>query len=181
MFLFPNKPTRHYNPKSLVPLLEPAQDWVVQPKWDGKRVLIECDALGVVRFYGRLGQNFAGAWGWLRDLPLPKPWFLDGEWLRDGRIILWDIGILDGIKVCKDPYGGRLEVLQKAIPESLTLFGQTLQCVETYPADQYQEHILDRKGVTGLEGCVWKNLKATNLWGIVSTSEVNSCFKYRFR
>jgi ATP-dependent DNA ligase len=180
MFVYPNKPIRTYNPVGLLPALGDLSNWVVQPKWDGKRVEIECTETGTVTLYGREGQRFKERWPWLSDLPLPKPWFLDGELLRDGRIFIWDAAILDGEKAYREAYGPRLELLQRAVPEPLTQQGQTIACIETLPAESYQQ-LLAREGEKGLEGIVWKSTKATNMWGVTSTTEVNTCFKFRFK
>jgi ATP-dependent DNA ligase len=180
MFIFPNKPIRTYNPASLVSALGDVGRWVVQPKWDGKRVEIECSADGRVTLYGRQGQLFKERWPWLGALALPRPWFLDGELLRDGRIFIWDAAILGGNAVHRDPYGPRLALLQEALPAPVTQQGQTIACAETLPATAYQQ-LLSREGAPGLEGVVWKSLDAKNLWGVTSTSEVNTCYKYRFR
>jgi len=178
-FFFPNKPIRVYTPKVLMGVLNPLDTWVVQPKWDGKRVEIACNAKGVITLYGRQGQKFKESWPWLGDLDLPRPWFLDGELLRDGRIFVWDIAMVDGTPVYHGHYGPRLACLQAVLPAPRTQGTQTIACIETLPARDY-ETLLARKGMPGLEGIVWKSLAAKNLWGPHTTSEVSSQFKFRF-
>lgn len=179
MFVFPNKPIRVYTPNVLLGVLNPLDTWVVQPKWDGKRVEIAADAKGQITLYGRQGQRFKESWPWLGDLDLPRPWFIDGELLRDGRIFVWDIALMGGTPVYQGHYGPRLARLAAALPAPRTQNGQTIACIETLPCTAYQA-ILDRKGMPGLEGCVWKFLAAKNLWGPHTTSEVSSQFKFRF-
>lgn len=155
--------------------------WVVQPKWDGKRVMVECSEVGKIRLYGRQNQEWKlGPWGFLNMLPLERPWFADGELLRSGKIILWDFAVLGGTHVYKDPYEGRLRLLQSKIPNPLRHGTEEVSVAETHPGTDYQT-ILSRKGQEHLEGCVWKRVSATNLWGVTSTSEVPTCFKFRFK
>lgn len=178
-FIYPNKPTRIYTPGKLLTALHKPENWIVQCKWDGKRVMIDCTALGAVTFWGREQQAWGPGWGWLKDLPLERPWFLDGELLRDGRIIVWDFAIVGGQRCYKQPYGSRLAALRGILPSPITQDGKQFSLAETLPATEYQQ-LLDRKGEPGLEGVVWKSLTATDLWGVTSTSTVGSCFKYRF-
>lgn len=180
MFYFPNKPVRVYDPEKIVGVLNPLSSWIVQPKWDGKRVEIDCNAKGVVTLYGRQNQVFKETWPWLADLDLPRPWFVDGELLRDGRIFVWDFAVLDGKPVFREPYGSRLARLQAALPGVKTQNNQTIACIETLPASAYKT-LLGRAGAGGMEGIVLKHLAATNLWGPYSTSEVATQFKYRFK
>ncbi|HVI40633.1 MAG TPA: hypothetical protein VM577_08235 [Anaerovoracaceae bacterium] len=170
MFIFPNKPIRIYDIPKLVATL-PEDKWLVQPKWDGKRVHPFCDETGKVILFGRQGQTFKEVKPELAKMDLPRPWFGDGELLRDGRIFLWDYAVLGGKEVFKTPYQERLTRLQ-----SIVMVG--CQLVETLPTNQYQT-ILSRGKNNGLEGVVFKNKTATNLWGPFSTSEVSSQFKYR--
>ena len=178
-FIWPNKPIHIYNPWKLMGVLKPLSAWVVQPKWNGKRVEIACDEKGNITLYGRQGQKFPERWPWLSDIPLERPWFVDGELLRDKRIFVWDFALLGGKSVFKEPYESRLAHLVEKLPKALTQDGQTVQCVETLPATSY-EALLGREGDPFLEGIVWKNRAATDLWGVHSTSQVSSCFKFRF-
>jgi ATP-dependent DNA ligase len=177
VFIWPNKPLRIYDPSRVRGFATPT--WIAQPKWDGKRVEIDCSMDGVITLYGRQGQLFPERWPWLQELPLPRPWFLDGELLRDGRIFVWDFAIFAGRYAYRTQYGERLDTLQKAIGSPVTRGGQTLACVETLQACDY-ETLLRRRGEPHLEGIVWKDRAATNLWGVTSTREVASCVKYRF-
>lgn len=170
MFIFPNKPIRVYNIPKLLETL-PFDKWVVQEKWDGKRVHPCCDKDGKITLYGRQGQIFKEVKPELAKMDLPRPWFGDGELLRDGRIFLWDYAVLGGQEVFHLPYQERLTRLQ-----SITMVG--CQLVETLPINQYQT-ILSRGKKDGLEGVVFKNSLATNLWGPFSTTEVSSQFKFR--
>jgi len=178
-FYFPNKPIRVYDPTKILGLLNPVESWVAQPKWNGKRVEISCDADGKITLFGRLGQRFPERWPWLSDLPLARPWFVDGELLRDNRIYVWDFAVLGGEPVFRDTYEPRLRHLEKCLPNPLTVNGQTVACVEVIPAQGYKSLLL-RRGDKMLEGIVWKSLRAKNLWGPHATTEVNSQFKYRF-
>lgn len=198
-FYFPNKPLHIYDPQKLMETLAPTQEhWIVQPKWNGKRVEIDCTKEGLVTLYGRQGQRFPERWPWLNALPLPRPWFLDGELLRDGRIYVWDVAVLGGKllavgparrrsqaplrSLIKRPYQERLNRLYRALgptPFNDSNSTQRLQLIETLPATAYKA-LLSREGDPMLEGIVWKNLQATNLWGPTSTSQVSSMFKLRF-
>jgi ATP-dependent DNA ligase len=176
MFFFPNKPIQIYSIEKLIPML--GDFWVTQPKWNGKRIEISCDEK-LTLFSRERRQWFLKEWDWLSELPLPKPWFIDGELLRDGRIYVWDYALIDGTQMFRSPYGPRLEQLQKALPQPLTHNGTTLECIESMPVTSYKEFLARQKDPM-LEGIVWKNLKATDSWGPYSTTKVSSQFKFRF-
>lgn len=174
MFLFPNKPIRIYNVPQFLQNIN-LDDWIVQSKWDGKRVLPSCDERGRITLHGRQGQVFKDAgWSWLDQLPLPKPWLLDGELLRDGRMFVWDYAIFGGKKSYREPYFGRLKLLQ-TLPCGLGKF----QIIETKSAVEYKSILAPGKA-NGLEGCVFKLKRATDLFGVTSTKETPSQYKYRF-
>lgn len=178
MFIFPNKPIRIYDIPRLLATL-PAERWLVQPKWDGKRVHPYCDAEGNITLFGRQGQTFKEQWPWLSELPFPRPWFLDGELLRDNRMFIWDFAVWNGEQKFKTPYQERLEVLQSLIPTMMFQFGQQgLSLVDTFQIADYAALLKPGK-VNGLEGVVFKDRMATNLWGPFSTSENSSQFKFR--
>ena len=186
-FYFPNKPIMVYNPAKIVATLQAGTgDWIVQPKWNGKRVAIEClptKGKGCeVKLYSREGSEWYAettAWQWLKTLPIPRPWYLDGELLRDGRIYVWDFAVLKGQPVYNTAYGPRLKCLQGMLPSPVVVEGKRIEVVETLPAASY-EALLARKGSDLLEGLVWKELGAKNLWGPKATTNVASQFKYRF-
>lgn len=119
-------------------------------------------------------------WAWLAGLPLPQPWFLDSELLRDGRLFVWDFAVLAGVSRYRLPYHTRLNTLKEALTSPIENQGLVVSLIETMPAVQYQE-ILSREGSAHLEGFVWKDLNATDLWGPNSTSEVSSQLKFRFK
>lgn len=181
-FYFPNKPIRVYDPAKIVAtLLAGSGQWVVQPKWNGKRVEIECPAKGDVKLFSREGSEWHldDQWGWLKNLPIPRPWFLDGELLKNGRIYIWDFAVLKGQPVFSTAYGPRFKCLQKMLPAAVEKGEHRIEVVESLPAGSY-EALLARKGEELLEGLVWKDLGATNLWGPRTTTTVSSQFKYRF-
>lgn len=186
-FFFPNKPIQIYNPERLIPSLGDLSKWVVQPKWNGKRVEICCSNRRI-NLYSREGRQWhLPEWDWLKELPLPEPWFLDGELLRDNRIYVWDYAVMAGKQVFQTPYRPRLEFLT----DELTGFSDagrscawsrgkySLACIESCPVKAY-DNLMARKGDPFLEGIVWKNLEATNSWGPRSTSKVSTQFKFRF-
>lgn len=181
-FIYPNKPIRIYSPANLLVTLHSvthsdgatvSNQWIVQPKMDGRRVLPYCDADGQVTLYGRLGQKFKELRPELANLNLPKPFLLDGEILRDGRIFLWDYALVDGEAAFHLPYQVRLTRLQ-----DMVMSGVGAELVETLPATEYQS-ILARGKSESLEGIVFKYKLATNLFGPYQTTEVASQFKYR--
>jgi ATP-dependent DNA ligase len=179
-FVFPNKPIRVYQPDVLTKF--GLDGWIVQPKWDGHRVLPYCDKDGKITAFSRHGRPLALAandWDWLSMLQIPRPWLLDGELTRSGRMIIWDYGVLDGDQSTSLPYDTRLTTLQ-AMLSPLKKGGKVIELVETLDASEY-EKILAREGEPDLEGVVFKRRNAKNLWGLTSTSEVPSQVKYRFR
>jgi ATP-dependent DNA ligase len=180
MFYFPNKPIRVYDPARLLTVM-PAAEWIAQPKWDGKRVEIECSDKGKVQLYSREGNTWGSDdWQWLVDIRLPRPWFLDGELLRDGRIYVWDLAVAKGIPVFHREYAPRLKCLQETLPAPIVRGETTLACIETVRASDYSTFMV-REGSDHLEGVVFKKLNATNFWGPKATTEISTQFKYRFR
>jgi ATP-dependent DNA ligase len=178
-FYFPNKPVRVYNADRLVRRLSRQEGWIGQPKWDGKRAEIACED-GKVVLHSREGREWPQErWDWLADLPLPQPWFLDGELTRDNHIRVWDFAVLGGEVLYRTPYGDRLSRLEALLPSPLEQGGQSFACIETRPLEACGE-LLAREGDEFLEGVVWKRLDATDLWGPNSTSQVGSQFKFRF-
>jgi ATP-dependent DNA ligase len=178
-FFYPNKPTRVYTPDRVIPRLTNPAQWVVQPKWDGKRAEISCEA-GKVMLRSREGREWPDQrWGWLARLPLPQPWFLDGELTRDNYLHVWDYAVLGGELKFREPYQDRLERLQELLPKLLVQENQTLVPIETRPATEYEE-VLKREGDPHLEGVVWKNLQGTDFWGPWSTNTISSQLKFRF-
>jgi len=182
MFFYPNKPIEIFDIPRLLESLSDLSHWVVQPKWNGKRIEIDCN--GKIRLFSREGREwFLPEWDWLSDLPLKAPWFVDGELLRDKRIYVWDYALLDDKRAYKTRYGSRLDYLHDTIngmgnvPWSRD--GYTLRCVDSLPATEYQTY-MEQSDDPMLEGIVWKNLKATNMWGPHKTGKVSSQFKYLF-
>jgi ATP-dependent DNA ligase len=179
VFYFPNKPIRIYDPQRFVGNLKPVGDWVAQPKWDGKRAMVSCDDHGQVSLSSREGRSWPKEnWGWLVELKLPRPWFLDTELLRDGRIFVWDFAVLGGKALYREAYRSRLEILKGLAP--CVKGSQSIEVIESVEAVSYQT-LTARAGQASLEGVVWKNLNATDLWGPHSTTEVASQFKFRFK
>lgn len=177
-FCYPNKPIRIYQIDKLLTTL-PIDKWIVQSKVDGKRVLPYCDNDGNITLYGRLNQKFKETRPELAKLDLPRPWLADGELLRDGRIFLWDYAVVGGAEVFKLPYQERLTRLQSVFSLDADVDRVGCELIDTFPANQYQT-ILSRGKDDGLEGIVFKNKLATNMFGVTSTNEVPSMFKYRF-
>lgn len=181
-FFYPNKPIRIYDPGRIIKVMgDKASEWIVQPKWDGKRCEITCDEKGEIQLYSREASRWPShEWQWLSELRLPRPWFVDGELLRDGRMFVWDLAMVKGTPVFQSEYRPRLKCIQETVPQPITRDGKTLACIETLPAADY-EQLLKREGSDLLEGLVWKLPSAKNFWGPNATSEVNTQFKYRFK
>lgn len=180
MFFYPNKPIQIYDIEKLIPELGDLVWWGLQPKWNGKRIEIHHDGKAL-RLFSREGREwFLPEWEWLKDIPLPQPWWLDGEVLRDGRIYVWDYALLSGERVYKTQYAPRLAHLCGTLGTEPIIHGDTsLSVIQTTDAMEYPL-LLGQQDDPMLEGMVWKNLKATNLWGPHSTTKVSSMFKYRF-
>jgi len=187
MFFFPNKPIQIYDPDKLLVLLRHQKNnWIVQPKWNGKRVEIACDN-NIIRMTSREGNYWSkesASWVWLRELPLPQPWFLDGEMLRDGRVYVWDYAVLGGQRTFKTPYKSRLKFLQTILPfqyihSPQKLYKTILAVTETLPITKYKK-LLKRSNDKFIEGVVWKNLSGMNFWDLYKTGKVATQFKYRF-
>lgn len=181
IFYYPNKPIQVYDPDKILSHFEDVSQWVSQPKLNGKRVEIYCKQNKVTLFSreNRYWPVDSLNWAWLRDVPLSQPWFLDGELLRDDRIVIWDFAVLAGQEVYKRPYNERLEALQIVLRRPLSRGRQTLALVETKPATAYRE-FLKLSSDPYMEGIVWKQLHATNFWGPNKTSKVATQFKYRY-
>lgn len=187
-FVFPNKPLRIYNVTRILNIVE-SDNWIVQPKWDGHRALPHCDENGKITVFSRQGTPLTLAkkdFTWLSLLPIPRPWLLDGELLRDGRMIIWDYAFMgiseSGIPnyVCKTLYLERLLRLCHIFKEPFKKNGFSIELVESIPAKHYKRIML-KAGDQSLEGFVLKNRAAIDLWGISSTREVSSQLKFRFK
>lgn len=168
MFIYPNKPKRIYDVDTFVKTL--GTNWVVQSKWDGKRCHPFCDAQGNITMYSRHKTIFKGNWKYLSSVPFKKPWYLDGELLSDNRIVIWDIATIGGKNIYSRPYRERLALFD--------FDTDAFKISDTLPASEYKKLLY---GDSKIEGVVFKNLDATNFWGVFSTNEVYSQFKYRLR
>jgi hypothetical protein len=135
---------------------------------------MDVDTAGTVKLYGRLGQRFKETMPQLANLPYPKPFFLDGELMRNGNIACWDAAVWGGEEVWHCEYIDRYSKLRSHLNASVNIEGFI-----TVPSNA-PEHYRSFVG-SDVEGYVFKNLRATNLWGPTSTSEVNGCFKFRFK
>jgi len=177
-FLYPNKPVRVWDPHIAAKHVG-IPSWVVQPKWDGSRVEVTVEDQRV-RLMSREGREWDSTqWGWLASLPIPQPWYGDGELLRSGKIVLWDLAVLGGRSIFHQEYYPRLQTLQSLLPESVSVGAREVSVAQTLSGERYQE-LLTRVGEPHMEGIVWKDKTAKNLWGPNSTSEVGSQVKYRF-
>lgn len=144
---------------------------------DGKRVLIQCEN-NKVTLFGRQGQKFKEERPWLAKLPLPQPYLLDGELLRNGNIYIWDFAILGGEPQYQRPYQERWIQIFDLKP--LEQNGQRFAVVQSLPASQYLDLLRpSMPDHSSIEGVVWKSPGATDLWGPYSTSEVASQIKWR--
>jgi hypothetical protein len=181
-FIYPNKPVRFYDLKRFAATITP-EEWVVQPKYDGHRAHPYCDEAGDVTVYGRNGKplNLAkGDWKWLSLLEIPRPYLLDGELTRDGRLLLWDYAILGGASEFREAYENRLKKLLGLVPKPLSKGRYTVGLVETAEARKWAEVLLKHRGDPTVEGLVFKKRSARDLWGQFSTAEVPSQMKFKF-
>lgn len=174
MFFFPNKPIRIYDISKFLSNLD-CSKWICQPKIDGKRLLISVSAEDKVSFFGRQGQAWTGEWNSLAKLPLPKPFFLDGELTRSGDISVWDAAVLGGKEVYKLPYRERWEIIRNLpiVSDNCRIF----RPVQSVPCKDFKQI----ETVPNLEGYVFKNLDGTSFWGPYSTTTVSCQFKFRFK
>lgn len=181
MVIIPNKPLRIYQPDEFISKIN-TKEWVVQPKWDGHRALPFCTEAGKLTVMNRQGTPLTRAkdsFTWLSLLNIPRPWQLDGELTQSSRLIIWDIATLGGKYIFDTPYLERLKQLEKLIPNNLTKNNTSIEVIETLKASQYKRLLLKR-GDPYLEGFVFKNSRATDLWGPYKTTEVPSQIKYRY-
>ena len=174
MFNFPNKPIKIR--ESILKTLN-LDEWIAQPKWNGHRCNPQYDGkqLEVLSRHGTPLTLAAGKWSHLVSLPLPRPWALDGELTRSGRLILWDWSLLDGKNGSDLAYHNRLDILS-GFDLSYT---KGVELIETLPARDWRK-IWARKGEPDLEGVVFKRKDARDLWGGTSTKEVAGQLKMRF-
>lgn len=176
-FLFPNKPIRTYSPKEWLKSIK-SNDWLVQPKLDGKRALVSLGQDNKLIVYNRYGQPCQEnrKFQFLKSLNLPKPFLLDGELLRNNKIVIWDYAILNGKSEYNLPYLERFNKLQ-----SLFLKNKISEIEIIASLDSIDYLKILAKTSSFLEGVVFKMKQATNLWGLYSTSEVGSQIKYRLK
>lgn len=177
MFYFPNKPVRIYDVEKFASSLD--DNWIVQQKWDGKRILPSFD--GRFCLFNRHGEvtKETSKFSFIRNL-FNGNFLLDGEYLRDNRIIIWDYAILNSIEEYNLPYSHRLTKLQNLfsfLDKSLLVRDCNISLIETLPASRYKTLLSNPSRF--LEGLVFKNLNATNLWGVSSTKDVGSQVKFR--
>lgn len=172
--IWPNKPTRFYDLTAMLPKIK---HWVVQNKYDGKRCLIQ-KLDQKITLFGRQYQKFSEQRPDLVSLPLPGNWLLDGELLRNGQLYVWDAAVLNSELVFHQPYQERLGRLQSALQSAAS--HSAFQLVETRPITAYQ-HQVGAPHAEAIEGYVFKDPEARDLWGPHSTREVSSQLKYKFR
>ena len=180
MFIYPNKPIRV---QTLDTFLSLANDglWVLQAKHDGDRALIEVDKDGVVTIYSRHNRVHADSapWRHIADLPLARPFLLDGELVNKKLIIIWDYGVLAGKMVVSLPYAQRLQRIL-TLPDLSSIHGYTIKTVSSAAAQRKSvERLLS--GGERVEGLVAKRLDAVDFWGISRTTEVPSMLKWRIK
>ena len=174
MFIYPNKPTRIYDVDSFASKLN--NDWIVQNKWNGKRCVPFCDLSNKVMLYSRHNTILRDSSAWLSELPISKPWILDGEILHDGKVIVWDCAMIGGNHLYNTTnYITRLEKLYSLIGRGFN----NLSVIETVPAHMYKSLLLNKD--PKMEGLVFKNKFAEDFWGVYSTKEVYTQFKYRIK
>lgn len=177
-FLFPNKPVRTYDPHKTGALC--GEGWIAQIKWNGKRVMVAVED-NKVTLSSREGRQWpTGSWTWLASLPIPQPWFADGELLhQDSGIVLWDLAVVGGEFIFHTEYYPRLQMLQDYVPQGIGTRGK-LSVVQTFEGSEYKR-LLDMKDTNPhMEGFVWKRKNATDLWGPNTTRDVGSQVKYRW-
>lgn len=184
MYLYPNKPIRFYDLKILITSIQEfdPDQWVVQPKWDGHRALIFCDEMGKITVYSRHKTPLTLAknnWNWLSVLPLKRPWLLDGELTRDQRMRVWDYAYQGKSYDWNLPYGTRIEKLSRQLKKQYKKGDFTFELIQTQPFLKYRE--LLNLNDTYLEGLVFKNLQAIDLWGLHQTHEKASQIKFRLK
>lgn len=174
MFYYPNKPVRIYDVDKFVETLD--DNWIAQPKLNGKRVL-PCFDQEKFSLFNRHGAacKETNHFSFLKKL-IPGPFLLDGEYLRNGNIVIWDYAVLNGDEEYTTEYSYRLSKLSNLMKD---IHHPKFSMVNTMPAKFYPK-ILSEKSEF-LEGIVFKNLRAKNLWGIYSTNDVGSQVKFRLK
>lgn len=179
-FIYPNKPNQVHQPRVVFQSIDLAR-WLAQPKWAGHRALPQCNRAGEITVYSRHGQPLTLAakdnWQWLAMLiDLPRPWLLDGELCRDGNLVIWDIGIMGNRIMAQEPYEKRLNALKNILPSPKTKGHQKVELIQTLSGENWTQIMHTEK----VEGVVWKEKTAKDLWGIHSTRDVGSQIKYLF-
>lgn len=175
-YIWVNKPLRVYNPLGILPKIS---GWTAQPKYDGKRVLIACEN-NKVTLFGRQNQKFKEERPWLAELPFVQPFLLDGELLRNGNIYFWDYAIMGGEAHYRKRYRERWKQIKDL--QSVECGGHRFALVDVVVAKDYQKLMEpSMSDFEAIEGCVFKNPDATDMFGIYSTSEVSSMIKYRIK
>lgn len=179
-FIFPNKPNQIHNPGVVFQSIDLAR-WLAQPKWAGHRALPQCNRSGEITVYSRHGKPLTLAakdnWQWLAMLiRLPRPWLLDGELCRDGNMVIWDVAIMGNRILANEPYEKRLKVLKEILPIPYAKGHQKIESIQTLEGKDWPLISKTEK----IEGVVWKDKSATDLWGIHSTKDVATQIKYLF-
>jgi hypothetical protein len=188
-FLYPNKPVLFHRLETLEAHIDLSK-YLVQPKYNGDRAIVSCSKDGKVVVFSRLRRELNGTKGkfdYLADaVKLPKPWVLDGEWVKEKfGIYWWDVGMVGGKFVGGTPYKERFEKYEELVGRIQMPADHKMPFLcRTIWAECDSKHYqavkdISIQGVSSLEGLVYKLKDATDLWGVSSTSERPSQLKWR--
>jgi hypothetical protein len=185
-FLYPNKPIRIFNLTETLATLNP-EDWFVQPKWKGDRVIISIQKSGKITMWSRHRRILSRAgddWNWL-DLTWSgeRDALLDGQLLSDGQTIyIWDQIMENGeIVTTKRPLYASYD-RRCIIWGDLYMIGhngRTIKSCDNYNAEHWRFCIERHVENPNFEGLVFKRKDATDMWGITETKETPSQLKWR--
>jgi ATP-dependent DNA ligase len=122
-FFYPERPRLLHKDQDLFRALSDDRDWVAEPKWNGKHLVLHRLPSGEFQFWNRHGErmSYAPSAELLADLAglnLKGHWQFDGE-LRDGKVkgvrhkvVLWDVFVADGVILTGVPFCDRRGILE---------------------------------------------------------------------
>lgn len=160
--LFPPKPTRAWAGTDFHQELITSDDWLVEPKWDGDRILIRISKNGNPELWSRHGTPIR--YDWLGDLrkelqlwDLPEGLILDGELMHEPKPNQ-DVYIFD-VPTAPGGCANRRDILKALFGELPTECCHIHMVEELDPTTAYETALR-----MGCEGIVWKRKDSPYEW-----------------